>query len=78
MTSLNLFYLLFGLSGHGYSAAKQLPDILRPQYIEALSHKKCICVSAGELHSAAVTSDGDVYTWGEFRILEILSVKKLL
>ena len=49
----------YGALGHGYDAAKQLPDILRPQYIEALSHKKCVCVSAGELHSAAVTADGD-------------------
>lgn len=55
----------YGALGHGYSAAKQLPDILRPQHIEALSHKRCICVSAGELHSAAVTVDGDVYTWGD-------------
>ncbi|CAB9510580.1 Ultraviolet-B receptor UVR8 [Seminavis robusta] len=55
----------YGALGHGYSAAKQLPDILRPTYIEALSHKQCICVAAGELHSAAVTVDGDVYTWGD-------------
>jgi alpha-tubulin suppressor-like RCC1 family protein len=25
----------------------------------------CTCVAAGELHSAAVTVDGDVYTWGD-------------
>ena len=62
--------ILAVISGHGYSAAKQLPDILRPQYIEALSHKKCVCISAGELHSAAVTADGDVYTWGKDRLMK--------
>jgi alpha-tubulin suppressor-like RCC1 family protein len=51
--------------GHGYFAANQLPDCLRPRYIEALSGVRCICVAAGELHSAAVSSDGDVYTWGD-------------
>jgi alpha-tubulin suppressor-like RCC1 family protein len=55
----------YGALGHGYSAAKQLPDQIRPALIKALSPHKCVCVDAGELHSAAVTSDGDVYTWGD-------------
>lgn len=55
----------YGALGHGYSSGKQLPDSLRPQYIEALSGIRCIAVAAGELHSAVVTSDGDVYTWGD-------------
>ena len=55
----------YGALGHGYSAAKQLPDVLRPQYIEALSRVRVTCVSAGELHSACVSSDGDCYTWGD-------------
>lgn len=55
----------YGALGHGYSAAKQLPDVLRPQYIESLSRVKVVCVSAGELHSACVTIDGDTYTWGD-------------
>ena len=55
----------YGALGHGYSSGKQLPDILRPQYIEALSGTRCVCVAAGELHSAAVTVDGDLYTWGD-------------
>jgi len=55
----------YGALGHGFSAGKQLPDVLRPQYVEALSRVRCICVSAGELHSAAVTTDGDLYTWGD-------------
>jgi alpha-tubulin suppressor-like RCC1 family protein len=55
----------YGALGHGYNAAKQLPDCLKPTYIEALSHVTCVCVAAGELHSAVVTSDGDVYTFGD-------------
>jgi alpha-tubulin suppressor-like RCC1 family protein len=55
----------YGALGHGYSGGKQLPDALRPRYVEALSGIRCVCVSAGELHSAAVTADGDVYTWGD-------------
>ena len=55
----------YGALGHGYSAAKQLPDVLKPRYIEALNGVRCINVAAGELHSAAVTSDGDLYTWGD-------------
>lgn len=55
----------YGQLGHGYSSGKQLPDMLRPQYVSELSHLRCTCVSAGELHSAVVTADGDVYTWGD-------------
>jgi alpha-tubulin suppressor-like RCC1 family protein len=55
----------YGALGHGYSGGKQLPDVLRPQYIEALASVRVVCISAGELHSAAVTVDGDLYTWGD-------------
>lgn len=55
----------YGALGHGYSAAKQLPDVLRPMYIRALEGVISVCVAAGELHSSVVTSDGDVYTWGD-------------
>jgi alpha-tubulin suppressor-like RCC1 family protein len=55
----------YGALGHGYSGGKQLPDVLRPQYIDALSGIRCVCVAAGELHSACVSVDGDVYTWGD-------------
>lgn len=55
----------YGALGHGFSAGKQLPDALRPRYIEALAGIRCTNVSAGELHSAATTADGDVYTWGD-------------
>ena len=53
---------MYGQLGHGYDAGNQLSDVLRPRYIEALKDTKCICVSAGELHSGAVTIDGDVYS----------------
>lgn len=55
----------YGALGHGFSAAKQLPDVLQPTPIQALRHVTVTNVSAGELHSACVTSDGDVYTWGD-------------
>jgi alpha-tubulin suppressor-like RCC1 family protein len=55
----------YGALGHGFSGGKQLPDILRPKYIEALADVRCVCVAAGELHSSAVTEDGDCYTWGD-------------
>jgi hypothetical protein len=55
----------YGALGHGYSSGKQLPDALRPRFIQALSGIRCVQVAAGELHSAAVTVDGDLYTWGD-------------
>ena len=56
---------VYGALGHGYSGGKQLPDVLRPQYIDALAGTRIVCVSAGEIHSAAVSVDGDIYTWGD-------------
>ena len=53
----------YGALGHGYSAAKQLPDIIKPKYIESLH--SIVGIAAGELHSAAVNSDGDLFTWGD-------------
>lgn len=55
----------YGQLGHGYSQAKQLPDYTRPKYIDAFNGMKIICVSAGEIHSAAVNSDGDLFTFGD-------------
>ena len=55
----------YGQLGHGYDAGKVLSDCLRPRYIDALKDEKCICIAAGELHSGAVTINGDVYMWGE-------------
>lgn len=53
----------YGALGHGYSAAKQLPDITKPKYIDSLH--SIVGIAAGELHSAAVNSDGDLFTWGD-------------
>ena len=55
----------YGALGHGYSPGNQLPDELRPRYIEALSRYRVTCVAAGELHSAVSTDDGDLFTWGD-------------
>mmetsp|Transcript_13333 Transcript_13333/g.19610 ORF Transcript_13333/g.19610 Transcript_13333/m.19610 type:complete len:689 (-) Transcript_13333:2282-4348(-) len=55
----------YGQLGHGYSQAKQLPDYIRPKYIDAFNGMKIICISAGEIHSAAVNSDGDLFTFGD-------------
>lgn len=35
-----------------------------PQLVEGLKSKKIIHASAGEMHSAAITDDGKLYTWG--------------
>jgi len=55
----------YGALGQGYGPGRTLPDEQRPKYIEALGSVKVVCVSAGELHSAVCTNEGDVYTFGE-------------
>ena len=50
----------YGQLGHGYAGGGQLPDYIRPKYIEALNGMRIICLSAGEIHSAVVNSDGDL------------------
>lgn len=55
-----------GQLGHGFSAKGVLHDEFRPKYIEALAGERIVCVSAGELHSAAVNADGgkSIHTHG--------------
>ncbi|XP_053195611.1 probable E3 ubiquitin-protein ligase HERC1 [Scomber japonicus] len=51
----------YGKLGHGNSATQKYPKIIQGP----LFGKVVICVSAGYRHSAAVTNDGELYTWGE-------------
>uniref|UniRef100_A0A4W6C7G9 HECT-type E3 ubiquitin transferase n=1 Tax=Lates calcarifer TaxID=8187 RepID=A0A4W6C7G9_LATCA len=51
----------YGKLGHGNSATQKYPKIIQGP----LLGKVVICVSAGYRHSAAVTNDGELYTWGE-------------
>ncbi|TSK72182.1 putative E3 ubiquitin-protein ligase HERC1 [Bagarius yarrelli] len=51
----------YGKLGHGNSATQKYPKIIQGP----LLGKVVVCVSAGYRHSAAVTIDGELYTWGE-------------
>ncbi|XP_034565879.1 probable E3 ubiquitin-protein ligase HERC1 isoform X2 [Notolabrus celidotus] len=51
----------YGKLGHGNSATQKYPKIIQGP----LLGKVVVCVSAGYRHSAAVTHDGELYTWGE-------------
>jgi E3 ubiquitin-protein ligase HERC2 len=39
----------------------------RPRVIEALRGKDIVDISCGGAHSAAITSMGELYTWGKGR-----------
>ena len=49
----------YGRLGHGGEEYEQVPRL-----IEALARVMVIQVAAGYMHSIALTSDGDVFTWG--------------
>uniref|UniRef100_A0AAV2IR35 RCC1-like domain-containing protein n=1 Tax=Knipowitschia caucasica TaxID=637954 RepID=A0AAV2IR35_KNICA len=51
----------YGKLGHGNSATQKYPKIIQGPLVG----KGVVCVSAGYRHSAAVTCDGELYTWGE-------------
>ncbi|XP_047185393.1 probable E3 ubiquitin-protein ligase HERC1 isoform X3 [Scophthalmus maximus] len=51
----------YGKLGHGNSATQKYPKIIQGPLIG----KVVVSVSAGYRHSAAVTNDGELYTWGE-------------
>ena len=38
---------------------------LEPTCIPTLSGKKVVHIASGSMHSAAVTDEGEVYTWGK-------------
>ena len=49
-----------GCLGHGDTR-----DVSTPKIVEALLGEDVVEVSAGDKHVAVVTSDGEVFTWGE-------------
>lgn len=51
----------YGKLGHGNSSTQKYPKIIQGP----LQGKVVVCVSAGYRHSAAVSEDGELYTWGE-------------
>ncbi|KAL7980305.1 hypothetical protein Chor_014634 [Crotalus horridus] len=51
----------YGKLGHGNSSTQKYPKLIQGP----LQGKVVICVSAGYRHSAAVTEDGELYSWGE-------------
>ncbi|RCV16720.1 hypothetical protein SETIT_3G160900v2 [Setaria italica] len=51
---------LGGRLGHGTDA-----DISRPKLVEALAVSNVEYIACGEFHTCAVTSSGDLYTWGD-------------
>ena len=51
----------FGKLGHGNNTMQKSPK----QILGPLAGKTVISISAGYRHSAAITEDGALYTWGE-------------
>ncbi|XP_068434962.1 probable E3 ubiquitin-protein ligase HERC1 isoform X7 [Clinocottus analis] len=51
----------YGKLGHGNSSTQKYPKLI----MGPLQGKVVVCVSAGYRHSAAVSEDGELYTWGE-------------
>ena len=51
----------YGKLGHGNAATQKSPK----QILGPLVGKVVVQISAGYRHSAAVTSDGQLFTWGE-------------
>ena len=43
-------------------------DEFQPGLVDGLEHTKIVQVSAGDSHTAALTSTGEVYVWGVFRV----------
>ena len=50
----------WGKLGHG-----DLQNQLLPKKIEAFAGERVVAVSAGDMHSLAITADGAVFTWGK-------------
>ncbi|XP_011174441.1 RCC1 domain-containing protein 1 [Solenopsis invicta] len=53
-----------GMGIRGQLGHNELEDCENPKLIEALAGLKVIQISAGGWHSAVITDQGDLYTWG--------------
>ncbi|XP_033633807.1 probable E3 ubiquitin-protein ligase HERC1 isoform X2 [Asterias rubens] len=51
----------YGKLGHGNTSTQKYPKVIPG----ILTSKVVVCVSAGYRHSACVTEDGQLFTWGE-------------
>lgn len=51
----------YGKLGHGTHSTQKIPKLVKGPLVG----KVVKCVSAGYRHSAAVTEDGELYTWGD-------------
>ncbi|XP_076465936.1 putative E3 ubiquitin-protein ligase HERC1 isoform X3 [Babylonia areolata] len=51
----------YGKLGHGSNSTVKTPKLITGPFLG----KKIKCISAGYRHSAAVTEEGELYTWGE-------------
>lgn len=54
----------WGYGGNGRLGHGSEEDVKKPKIIEALKGKGVVEVSGGGYHSAAVTSKGELFTWG--------------
>lgn len=57
-----------GRLGHGNEDVCMLPTL-----VEGLADQKVVEVAASDTHTAAITRDGALYTWGRNRFGQVLS-----
>lgn len=56
-----LFLGDYGKLGHGNCLAQKQPKLV----LGSLANKRVVFINTGYRHSAAVTDEGELYTWGE-------------
>jgi alpha-tubulin suppressor-like RCC1 family protein len=49
----------YGQLGHG-----DQDDCVLPKRVQALDGERVVAVAAGEQHTAVITTEGDLFTWG--------------